>query len=99
MDAKDIGEIKESDSLGMKISKLLFAEYPEMTKGEPVSVTKAACTMADILGCVVALLKPSFSPEDFERLMAGLKMRIDVSRDDIVETGTALRESRDAKKH
>lgn len=91
--------IEDEDSTAMKLSKIIFADFPGLETGEAVQTTMAACTLADVLGCVVALLQPRFTPEDFARVKEELRKRIDRSTDDIVSVGTAAREARSAQKH
>lgn len=90
--------ISDDDSIGMKITKLLFAEF-NLEKGDPVEVTKAACVLTDVLGCTLSLLKAQMPPDQFDILRAGVIRRMDTSTGDIVERGTAMREAREAAKH
>jgi hypothetical protein len=60
---------EKNKSLGRKLSELIWAHDPDVTKVDPVACAKAANEVAGVLGCLVAALTIA-EPERHDEVVA-----------------------------
>lgn len=93
--AKEKAQIRDREmSTGMDITEILFRDFPDMTSGDPAAVGQAGAILADLLGCVLALVKAQITPESYDELVEAVHSRIDRSTNGVISKGDAIRASR-----
>ena len=75
-----------TDSLGMRISKMLFEAEPELLACNPEAAARAAVAVAEALGCVMAIIWAKEGRATYEEAM-----KIATARAEVAARGTLAR--------